>query len=63
MEEKVENCIEDTRGYENSGVRCAGLSCHDLISLISHTASGLVPAVSRMVNSLAYMILVSPSFS
>jgi len=63
MREKVENGMEDTRGYENSGVRCAGLTCHDLTSLILHTASGLVPAVSQMVNSLAYMTLVSPSSS
>jgi len=45
-----ENDMEDTSGYEKSGVQLARLGWEDLISLLLHAGSGLVPAVSGMVN-------------
>ena len=45
-----ENDMEDTSGYEKSGVRLASLGCEYLVSVILHAGSGVVPAVSGMVN-------------
>jgi len=45
-----ENDMEDRRGYEKSGVRLARLGWEDLVLVILHAGSGLVPAVSGMVN-------------
>jgi len=63
MGDEDDNDIEDTSGYEKSGVRLAWLGLEDLVSVLLPAWSGLVPAVSRMVNWLAHEILLSPSFS
>jgi len=63
MWDEDENDVEDTSGYEKSGVRLAWLGWEDLVLVLWHARSGLVPAVSRMVNWLAHEILLSPSFS
>jgi len=63
MGDKDENDMEDTSGYENSGVRLAWLGLEDRTSVLLFTGSGLLPAESRMVNWLAHEILSSPSFS
>jgi len=55
--------MEDTSGYEKSGVRLAWLGLEDLVSVFLPDRSGLVPAISAIVNWLAHEILVSPSFS
>jgi len=52
-----DNDMEDTSGYEESGVRLAWLRWEDLVSGLLHAGSGLVPAVSGMVNWLAHEIL------
>jgi len=54
------NDMEDTSGYDKSGVRLAWLVWEDLISVLLHVRSGLVPAVSGMVNWLAHEILQVP---
>jgi len=65
-----ESDMEDTSGYEKSGVRLASLGVEetwlgleDLVSVLLPAGSGLVPAVLGMVNWLTYEILSSPSFS
>jgi len=58
-----ENDMEVTSGYEKSGVQLAWLGLEDLVSVLLPAGSGLVPAVSGMVNWLAHKILFSPSFS
>jgi len=63
MGDEDENNMEDTSGYEKSGVRLAWLGLKDLVSVLLPAGSGLVPAVSGMVNWLAHEILLSPSFS
>jgi len=50
MGDEDENNVEDTSGYEKSGVRLASLSWEDLVLVLLHAGSGLVPAVSGMVN-------------
>jgi len=40
-----ENSMENTSGYEKSGVRLAWLGVEDPVSVIFPAASGLVPAV------------------
>jgi len=57
-----ENDMENTSGYEKSGVRLAWLGLEDPVSVILPTGSGLVSAISGMVNWLAHEILSSPSF-
>jgi len=52
-----ENDMEDTSGYEKSGVRLAWLGWEDLVSVLLDSGSGLVPAVSGMVNWLTHEIL------
>jgi hypothetical protein len=37
-------------GYEKSAVRLARLGWEDLVSVLLHAGSGLIPAVLRMVN-------------
>jgi hypothetical protein len=44
------NNMEDTSGYEKSGVRLARLVLEYLVSLFLQTGLGVVPAVSGMVN-------------
>ena len=63
MGDEDENDVEDTSGYEKSGVRLAWVRCEDLVSVLLHAGSGFEPAVSGMVNWLAHEILLSPSFS
>jgi len=63
MGDEDEDDVEDMSGYEKSGVRLAWLGWEDLVSVLLHAGSGLVPAISRMVNWLAHEILLSPSFS
>jgi len=54
MCDEDENDVEDTSGYDKFGVRLAWLDWEDLISVLLHSGSGLVPAVSRMVHWLAH---------
>jgi len=63
MWDEDENDVEDTSGYEESGVRLAWLGWEDLVSVLLHAGSGLILAVSGMVNWLAHEIPLSPSFS
>jgi len=49
------NDVEDTSGYEKSGVWLAWLGWEDLLSVKLHTGSVLLPAVSGMVNWLAHV--------
>jgi len=63
MGDEDENDMEDTSGYEKSGVRLAWLALEDLVSVLVPTRSGLVPAVSGMGNWVEHEILWSPSFS
>jgi len=62
--------MENMSGYEMSGVRVAWLGLEetwlgleDLVSVLLLAGSGLIRAISRMVNRLAHEILSSPSFS
>jgi len=57
MGDEVENDMEDTSGYEKSGVRLAWLGWEDHLSVLVRAGSGLVPAISGMANSLAHEIL------
>jgi len=60
---KMETNMEDTSRYKTWGVRLARLGLEDLLSVFLPTRSGVVPAISGMVNWLAHEILLSPSFS
>jgi hypothetical protein len=44
------NDMEDTSGYEKSGVRLARLGLEDLVSVCLPAGLGVVPAVSGMLN-------------
>ena len=57
MGDEDENDMEDTSGYDKSGVRLAWIGLEDLVSVLLPAASGLVPAVSGMVKWLAHQIL------
>jgi len=57
MGDEDENDLEDTVGYEQSGVRLAWLGCEDHVWVLVRARSGLVPAVSGMVNWLPHNIL------
>jgi len=50
MGDADENNMEDMSSYEKSGVQLASLGLEDLISVLLPAGSGLVPAVSSMVN-------------
>jgi len=50
MRDEDGNNVEDTSGYEKSEVRLASLGWEDLISVLSYTGSGLLPAISGMVD-------------
>ena len=63
MGDEVENNMEATSRPEKSGVQLAWLGSEDLVSVLLPAGSGLVPAVSGMVNWLAHEILLSLSFS
>ena len=58
-----ENDVEDTSGYEKSGVQHGCVGSQDLVSVLLDTGSGYVPAVLGTVNLVAHEILSSPSFS
>jgi len=60
MGDEDENDMENTSEYEKSGVRLAWLGWEDVIWVLVRAGSGLVPAVSRMVNCLAHEILQVP---
>jgi len=45
-----ENDMENTSGYEISGVRLARLGLEDHVSVLLAAGSGLIPAISGMVN-------------
>jgi len=69
-EEEDMSDMDDTSGYEKSGVQLAWwgveetwLDLEDLVLVLLPAGSGLVPAVSEIVNRLAHEILSSPSFS
>ena len=63
MGDEDENYLEDTSGYERSGVWLPWLGWEDLVSVLLHAGSGLLPAILGMLNWLAHEILLSPSFS
>jgi len=63
MGDEDENDVEDTSGYEESEVQLPGLGSEHLVSVLLHARSGLIPAVSWMVNRLVHEILLSPTFS
>jgi len=63
MGHEDENDMEDTSGYEKSGVWLAWLGLEDHLSVLLPARSRLVTAVSGMVNWLAHKILLSPRFS
>jgi hypothetical protein len=48
--EEDENDMDNTTGYETSGVRLSGLGLENLISELLHAGSVLTPGVSGMVN-------------
>jgi len=50
MGNEDENDLEDTSGYGKSGVPLARLGLEDLISVLLPAGSGLLPAISGMVN-------------
>jgi len=54
--------MEDTSGYDKSGVRLTWLGVEDFLSVLLPPGSGVVPAISGMVNWLAHAKLLSPSF-
>jgi len=63
MGDDDENDVEDTSGYERSGVWPAWLCWEKLLSVLIHDGLGRVPAVLGTVDWLAHEILLSPSFS
>jgi len=63
MGDEDENVMEDTSGYDKSGVQVAWLVLEDLISVLLPAGLGLGPAILAMVNWLTHEILSSPSFS
>jgi len=60
MGDEDETDMEDMSGYEKSGVQLAWLGLEDPMSVLLPAGSGLIPAVSRMVNWLAHKILSIP---
>jgi len=50
MGDEDENDMENTSGYEESGVRLARLGLEDPVLVILTTGSGIIPAISGMVN-------------
>jgi len=57
-----ENDMENTSGHEKSGVQQACLGWKDFVLMLLQAGSGLVPAISEMVNLLAHRTLSRPSF-
>jgi len=50
MGDEDEHDLEDTSGYEKSGVQHASLGLEKLVVVLLHAGSGLVPVVLGMVN-------------
>ena len=50
MREQDENNMDDTSGCEKSGAWLAWFGLEELVWVILHAGSGIVPAISRMVN-------------
>jgi len=57
MRDEDENDMEDTSGYEKSGVRLAWSGLENLASVLSPAWSELVTAISGMVRWHAHEIL------
>jgi len=57
MGDEDQNAMEDTSGYEKSEEWLAWLGLDDLLSVLLPAGSGLVSAVSGMVNWVANEIL------
>jgi len=57
MGDEDEHDMEDTSGYEKSGVGLTWLHLEDLVSVLLPARSELVPGESGMVNSLTHEIL------
>ena len=57
MGDEDENAMEDTSGYQKSGEWLARLGLKDLVLLLLPAGSGLVSALSGMVNWLTHEIL------
>jgi len=57
-----ENNVEDMSRFQKSGVQLAWLDWENLVSVLLHAGSGLVPTVLGMVNWLAYKISWSSCF-
>jgi len=68
MRDEDENNVEDTSGYEKSGVRIAWLGWEDLVWVWLPAGSGIVPAVWGMVSltrtwncpKFQFLMMVSP---
>jgi hypothetical protein len=58
-----ENDMEDRSGPDKSEVRLAWLGLEDLESVLLLARSGLIPAISEMVNRRTQEILLSPGVS
>jgi hypothetical protein len=63
MGDEDENNVENTRRYEKSGVWLVWLDWEDLMSVLWHTGSVLIPVILGMVNWLAHEIISSPGIS
>ena len=50
MGDEDERDVEDTSGYEKLGAQLAWVCLDDLVSVLLPAGSGLLPAVSGMVN-------------
>jgi hypothetical protein len=49
MGDEAQNDVDDRSGYEKSEVELGRWSCEDLVSVLLHAASGLIPVVSGKV--------------
>jgi hypothetical protein len=68
MGDEDENDMEDMSGYEKSGPELAGLGLEAIVSVLLPAGSGLIPAISGMVNvtrtqispKSQFLIMISP---
>jgi len=60
MGNEDDNDMQDTSGYDKSGVRLAWVGLEDLVLVLLPAGSRLVPAVSGKVNWLAHEIVQVP---
>jgi hypothetical protein len=58
-----ESDVQNTSAYQKSGIAIARLGWKDFLSVLLHSRTGLIPAVSAMVNSLVHEDPLIPSFS